>query len=350
MPKKIKRVRPAGAVKLPDHLKENPNTLTFFSESDRTYRYLSDQKTGEAVLKLEKDQWEFDHLLRSFSPYVRKRIEELFLEEELRASRRMNNLPDAALSPGYPYSSERESADLSCFREALNHKLPMSSMDDLVKAFQRFHELETAPCPGQKAGIQEMFDLIQNETQNRYERVLLAFFLYEALRPFEEEDGRFQRFFTAASLYELTDSVLSFRFATILIHQNSRYLKAMKEGRSSAHTGSLNGYFLAMAEILDEGYRKTIADLRALEARIARKESAFASFTKAEKNLYHLLYEASLLSEYGIPNAELIRYGGVTKLTVLHAIRKFRELDLLEDRKVGRFLFHRLKVAALNDL
>lgn len=55
-----------------------------------------------------------------------------------------------------------------------------------------------------------------------------------------------------------------------------------------------------------------------------------------------IMAESSLLSDFGISNAEIIEYTGISKRTVISSLQKFRQMDLLEETKFSKTVYHKL--------
>ena len=55
--------------------------------------------------------------------------------------------------------------------------------------------------------------------------------------------------------------------------------------------------------------------------------------------------EATILSEYGISNSEIIDYAKVSKRTVISAMNKFRNAGILKETPVGKVTNHKIAVS-----
>ena len=69
----------------------------------------------------------------------------------------------------------------------------------------------------------------------------------------------------------------------------------------------------------------------------------FQKFSRSERKILKIIMEATLLSEFGVSNQEIIEYAQVSKRTVISAIQKFREKRMIEDTGIGRITYHKLK-------
>ncbi len=66
-------------------------------------------------------------------------------------------------------------------------------------------------------------------------------------------------------------------------------------------------------------------------------------FTKSENKIYSLLAEASILTDFGISNKEIIQECNVSKRTLIYTLNKFSNMDLLDDTKIGKLTYHKIK-------
>ena len=107
--------------------------------------------------------------------------------------------------------------------------------------------------------------------------------------------------------------------------------------------GSLNAYTEDIAAIIHRYSQELIAELKDKKTRIDAIGFSKEAFTRSERDILKLTAEASLLSDFGISNAETIQYTGISKRTVISSIQKFRQMDLLEDIKVSKTVYHRLR-------
>jgi len=65
--------------------------------------------------------------------------------------------------------------------------------------------------------------------------------------------------------------------------------------------------------------------------------------SKKEKLVYSLLLESSFLSTYGVSNEEIMKETGISKRSLFYALDRFKNKGILEDTKVGKVLFHKIK-------
>ena len=95
--------------------------------------------------------------------------------------------------------------------------------------------------------------------------------------------------------------------------------------------------------------RKSEASSEALEAPSIMRthlggEVHEKEFTKSERKILKLLAEGALLSLYGPSNQEIMNYTSLSKRTVITAMNKFRRMNLLDDTKIGKIYFHKLRM------
>ena len=73
-------------------MKQNPNTIHFFSWSDNPYYYLPDSESAAVVLKLNENQWKFDALFQQFSDFGKKQILQSIMINEIYSTNEMEQV------------------------------------------------------------------------------------------------------------------------------------------------------------------------------------------------------------------------------------------------------------------
>lgn len=177
----------------------------------------------------------------------------------------------------------------------------------------------------------EFLGCLNDVDRDLFERLILSHFLFETVHPFYDGNGRFGRFLFTLKYFNETGSYLSFAVSTAFNHRKSAYYKALDEARHEHMHGSLNTYVQDIGTILHTYSQELISSLKEKKAGIEAVGFPGKDFTRSEKEILRLLAESSLLSDFGISNAEIMEYTGISKRTVISSMQKFRRMDLLEE-------------------
>ncbi|MCF0115202.1 MAG: Fic family protein [Erysipelotrichaceae bacterium] len=190
--------------------------------------------------------------------------------------------------------------------------------------------------------MSEFIELNQS-SMNVFEKILIAHFLIETIHPYYDGNGRLGRYLLANQLYLETNSYTSFLMSKAFSNHKSQYYKAFKEARDMHEFGCINGFVKQTATILLEEMEKVNEGLKLKKYLVEDLECTF-SLSKAEAKIYRILKEGSLLSEFGLTLQEIMKETGVSKRTLMYALQKFKEMDVVEEIKIGRFSYLKLKL------
>ena len=106
--------------------------------------------------------------------------------------------------------------------------------------------------------------------------------------------------------------------------------------------GCLNEYVKIITEILLRQINNEITKLESKKEKINNLVK-LSTFSKSENKIYSLLAEASILTDFGVSNEEIINECNVSKRTLIYTLNKLKELNLLEDTKIGKLTYHKIK-------
>ena len=358
-------------------LQKNPETLHFFTDTRKEYFFLMNEAAFRAFLLLHQDLWEFDTLFSGFSSFARKQIIQSFLIEEIRQTGEIENIRStrhdifliikrakggndrriSALVQGYElllsglpvptdHTSLRKTYDL-LFEGAIDEddrpdgryyrKGTVSITDGLSEIHRGIYpEEEIIRC------MEDTFSLTQNASLDLFERLVLSHFLFETIHPFYDGNGRFGRFLLSQNLYQETGTALSFTISSSIGKRKSAYYRALEKSRIETEHGYLLPFALRFAKLLHEGFQEEIADLRKKKETIGSILD-IPSLSRTENGIVRMIAEAGILSEYGITNEEIEREGGFRSRSISSTVRKCRELGKLEETKIGRYIYRKMK-------
>ena len=359
-------------------MKQNPNTIHFFSWSDNPYYYLPDPESAAIVLRLHEDQWKFDALFQQFSDFGKKQILQSILINEIYSTNEMeqvfstrhdiftvlehcsksDNPKIISIVNGYEYLLRNEMTgfhtlqDIRDIYDAVlldtldNRDLPDGTYfrKEPVQVTDGIKTIHTGLYPEAhiNQGMQEYLDIIHEKKLDIYERTILGHFILESVHPYYDGNGRLGRFLMTTGLHKETGSYSSFLISTALNHNKSKYYKAFVDAQKPHQFGFLNQYVVEIGELLHQEYQKQIHYLQTQKEKLENLVFDEKEFTKSERKILKLLAEGALLSLYGPSNQEIMNYTSLSKRTVITAMNKFHRMNLLDDTKIGKINFHKL--------
>lgn len=366
-------------IHLLENIKTNPDTLHFFTNTDTPYFFLADSSSAGILLQLHQDIWEFDSVFKTFTGFGQKQLIQSFLISEIQSTNSIENIQSTRhdifhliqtkvkgknrkiTSIANAYSillndSDGVPAELKDIRSIYD-----SLMKDALEKEDRpdgryFRKKQVFISDGIKNihrgffpeeavnnGMQEFLDLLNRNDTDLFERLILSHFLLETVHPYYDGNGRLGRFLFTQKYLNETGSYLSLAVSAAFNHQKSAYYKALAEARKEHMYGSLNAYFSDIGSILHTYQKSLINELKDKKEKIDSTVFSPEEFTKSERVILRLLAESSLLSDFGVSNTEIIQYASVSKRTVISSMQKFREMNLLEETKIGKTVYHKLK-------
>ena len=358
-------------------LKDDPFTLHFFNEYKENYFYLSNFYTNKEIIEINVNQQLFDNTLKSFSIFAQKQIIQAYLIEEIEATNKIENIYSTKHDIFYLINKLFNSKNNNLvsivktyeallkhkYAIPLNHKDIIKIYDDLLKDmisdkdkldgkyYRKDHVYISDGIKNVHKGfypeeiietsMKEFIDLNNNKNLNIYERSLLSHFLIETIHPFYDGNGRVGRFLLSLNIFNNTNSYISLIISKIINENKNKYYKLLKEARDYNNFGCLNDYLIEFTKILNDGIKQEINHL--LEKRLDLEEFKISKqYSKAEIKIINLLKEASLFSDFGITNDEIIEYTELSRRTVVSTLKKLNNDNLLNNTKISKTYYHKL--------
>ena len=143
------------------------------------------------------------------------------------------------------------------------------------------------------------------------------------------------------NIFNNTNSYISLIISKIINENKNKYYKLLKEARDYNNFGCLNDYLIEFTKILNDGIKQEINHL--LEKRLDLEEFKISKqYSKAEIKIINLLKEASLFSDFGITNDEIIEYTELSRRTVVSTLKKLNNDNLLNNTKISKTYYHKL--------
>lgn len=359
-------------------LKSNETTLHLLSNQKCPYFYCPSQETNTIILNLNKAQWEFDSLINSFSPFAKNQIIQSFLINEIEASNKIENIQSTRHDIFSIMNKAKIKNDKNLISIVNAYKLLLETKGQKVSslfAIRKIYDnlldgtLDKEDFPDGKyfrkkevfitdslkiihtgllgenninSGMEEFLKLY-NSNLEIYEKMILCHFLFETIHPYYDGNGRLGRFLFSNGLFLESSSCFSFLISSAINNEKSNYYKAFKKARDEHEFGCINSFVETIASILLNKLSTVIEELKS-KKELVNNLSSNCALKNSERKIYLLIAEASILSDYGIKNEEIMHETGVSKRTLIYALNHFKELNILNDTQIGRFIYHKIKL------
>ena len=360
-----------------DNIKNNPDTLHFFINTDTPYFFLLNNEITLKLIELHSQSWHFDNLLNSFSDFAKNQIIQSFLIEEIESTNSIENIHSTKHDIFYLLNNYSSSPNKKIISITNSYKLllskpqiDISKLEDIRNIYDElmhlsldekdipdgvyFRKSSVSISDGNKdihngfypeetinETMTEFLNLYNNKNIDIYERLIISHFLLETIHPFYDGNGRLGRYLISKSIFEEEGSYSSLLISTSINKNKKKYYKAFKEARSYHEHGSLNSFMEKILDILIEGIKEA-NDVLIKKILMTTNIKPPFELSKSEAMLYELLSEASLLSDYGVNNQEILNNCNASKRTLEYFLNKLRKNNLLMDTRIEKVVYHKL--------
>lgn len=357
-----------------DNLKKSSNSIHLLNNA---YFFSPTFEISNLTIKLNSKVNEFDSLINSFFPFSRKQILQSFLIDEIESTSKIENIHSTkhdifsvidnvsaikdkkitSIANTYKLlleSNGTQISSLKTIRDIYDEVLKDAiSKDDLPDGtfFRKGPVYITNGIKNIHVGVigEEKIAELMNEFLKLYNsdfeiftKMVLCHFMFEYAHPFYDGNGRLGRYLFSNGLYLETGTNFSFLISSSFAKEKSKYLKAFEEANDIHEFGCLNTYVETIISILLNQVETSIQNLKEISKKI-RAYQTKKDISKSEAKIAKILYESSLLSNFGISNQEIINETGVSKRTLIYTLNKYRNENRLIETKIGRFTYHKIK-------
>ncbi len=360
------------------NLKNSIGNIHMFKNTSTPYFYVNDTKVSSLLLEMHKSQMIVDTLFNSFNDIQKQMIKQSFFIDEVQSTNETENIystrndileimKDARIIQNKKiisivhaynsldvfepatnlkelrflyeylmenaYESKKDKPDGDYFRKG-----PVFVSDGIKKVHDGFY-----PEQNIIEGMKEYLNLLLDTNLDIYLRIILGHFMIETIHPYYDGNGRYGRYLMSLELNNHNQTIFSYVLATAINKQKKKYYSTLENARDIHQFGCVNMYVSEMCQIFLTELKNVIQELTFKKEKTGNIQTMI-SLTKSEKKIYDLLYQASILSYFGLSNEEILNHLQISKRTLISSLQKFREQNLLIEYKLGKITYHRLKI------
>ena len=357
-----------------NNIKSSPNTIFLM---DKKYFCYPDEEIWMNIIRINTLLLEANWIYNSFTKFSQHQIIQSFLIEEIENTLKIENICSTKhdiflLLENYKTSKDKKIISICSTYKKLLVDGP-KAINDLQDIRNIYDELfldnidPSSEPDGKYFRAKEVFitDGLNNihrgidgeDNINRYMKEfidlynsdhqpilkhILAHFIFETIHPYYDGNGRLGRYLFSNGLIQNQENILAFTLSSCLHNEKNKYYKSFDVRDDFHEHGCINKYVLLITEILINQFEKTITNLKKKQITIDNGIQS-TTLSKNEKKILHMLQEATLITQFGISNNEILKETNVSKRTLMYTLKKFNEINILIDTKIGDITYHKLK-------
>lgn len=183
-------------------------------------------------------------------------------------------------------------------------------------------------------------------------RISIFHYLLEYIHPFYDGNGRLGRFICSYLLSQVAEPVTGYRLSYTIKENISEYYQAFTVCNDPLNRGDLTPFLEMFLKIIKTSVEKLKESLQQGLVRLNHCLVKVAELLEEEAEdeilgeLYGLLVQGSLFSEFGIPTNVILEHIGISRGTLNDRLRKINPV-LLKKEKIGTVNYYSLNLEQL---
>ncbi|MEQ2454926.1 Fic family protein [Flavonifractor hominis] len=183
-------------------------------------------------------------------------------------------------------------------------------------------------------------------------RISIFHYLLEYIHPFYDGNGRLGRFICSYLLAQELEPVTGYRISYTIKENMKDYYQAFTICNDPLNRGDLTPFLHMFLKIVEESVDKLKSSLMEGVIRLNRNLEKIPELVQENdeslKELYSLLIQATLFSEFGVPTKVILKHVNISRSTLKTKLEKIPS-ELLVKEKRGRVNYYSLDVQKLEN-
>lgn len=198
--------------------------------------------------------------------------------------------------------------------------------------------------------MEDALDFLNDDSCEILCRISIFHYLLEYIHPFYDGNGRLGRFICSYLLAQELEPVTGYRISYTIKENIKDYYQAFTICNDPLNRGDLTPFLIMFLKIIEESVEKLKSSLREGFVRLNRSLQKIPELVRANdeslEELYSLLIQAALFSEFGVPTEVILNHVNISRSTLAAKLAKIPE-ELLVKEKRGRVNYYSLNVERL---
>ena len=181
-------------------------------------------------------------------------------------------------------------------------------------------------------------------------RISVFHYLLEYIHPFYDGNGRLGRFICSYLLAQQLQPVTGYRISYTIKENIKDYYQAFTICNDPLNRGDLTPFLLMFLKIIEESVEKLMGSLQEGFVRLNRNLQKIPELVpdndETLEELYSLLIQAALFSEFGVPTEVILKHVNISRSTLKVKLDKIPSKLLVKEKR-GRVNYYALNVQEL---
>lgn len=198
--------------------------------------------------------------------------------------------------------------------------------------------------------MEKSLEILNDENIDVIIRTAIFHYLFGYIHPFYDGNGRTSRFISSYMLSHELNHLISYRISYTIKENIKQYYEAFKICNHPNNKGDLTPFIEMFLKIVDISEKQLCSALRKRVNALEYYENILNQIFKNNKDmfeLYYILVQATLFSNYGISLKELEEHLGVSYNTINKNIKNIPE-GMLIKKKQNRLMYCSLDLTELD--
>jgi len=198
--------------------------------------------------------------------------------------------------------------------------------------------------------MEQALQFLTNDTCEILCRISVFHYLLEYIHPFYDGNGRLGRFICSYLLAQQLQPVTGYRISYTIKENIKDYYQAFTICNDPLNRGDLTPFLLMFLKIIEESVEKLMGSLQEGFVRLNRNLQKIPELVSDNdetlEELYSLLIQAALFSEFGVPTEVILKHVNISRSTLKVKLDKIPSKLLVKEKR-GRVNYYALNVQEL---